>query len=74
MTDKPWLKQLREMAKASFKEGGWNAANDPSSSTSKWSEFWRGKSGSSSSTKTPSSDFKSRPKSLYKDLEDIFAS
>ncbi|XP_056686161.1 uncharacterized protein [Spinacia oleracea] len=73
-TDKPWLKQLREMAKASFKEGSWNAANDPSSSTSKWSEFWRGKSGSSSSTKTPSSDFKSRPKSLYKDLEAIFAS
>ncbi|XP_021718909.1 uncharacterized protein LOC110686621 [Chenopodium quinoa] len=72
-TDKPWLKQLREMAKASFKEGGWNNGNDPSSSNSKWSGFWGGKSGSSSS-KTPSAEFKSRPKSLYKDLEAIFAS
>ncbi|KMT10614.1 hypothetical protein BVRB_5g117340 [Beta vulgaris subsp. vulgaris] len=29
-TDKPWLKQLREMAKASFKEGSSTTANDPS--------------------------------------------
>uniref|UniRef100_A0A803L8K1 Uncharacterized protein n=1 Tax=Chenopodium quinoa TaxID=63459 RepID=A0A803L8K1_CHEQI len=72
-TDKPWLKQLREMAKASFKDGNWNNGNDPSSSNSKWSGFWGGKSGSSSS-KTPSADLKSRPKSLYKDLEAIFAS
>lgn len=86
-SDKPWIKQLREMAKASFKEGsgGGNAnanananANGvdeaSTSNTTRWSGFWRGRSGSSSNSKTTSSDFKSRPKSLYKDLEAIFAS
>lgn len=69
-TDKPWLKQLREMAKASFKGGNWNAGNDPSSSNTRWSALLRG----SSSSKSSSADYKSRPKSLYKDLEAIFAS
>lgn len=73
--NKPWLKQLREMAKASFKEGSSSAGNgeDPSSSYTRWSGFWRAK-GSGSSSKTSSTDIKSRPKSLYKDLEAIFAS
>lgn len=73
VSDKPWIKQLREMAKASFKEGGGSSVADPSSSTTRWSGFWRGKR-SGSSSKTSSSDHKSRPKSLYKDLEAIFAS
>ncbi|CAO2819058.1 unnamed protein product [Amaranthus hypochondriacus] len=73
-TDKPWLKQLREMAKASFRDGNSNVGNDPSSSNTRWSELLRGKWSGSSSSKPPSSDYRSRPKSLYKDLEAIFAS
>lgn len=73
-SDKPWLKQLREMAKASFKEASRSTPTDPSSSNPRWSSFWRGKWSGSSSSKTPSQDYKSRTKSLYKDLEDIFAS
>ncbi|KAH9614192.1 hypothetical protein KSS87_017901 [Heliosperma pusillum] len=74
-SDKPWLKQLREMAKASFKDASASTTtNDPSSSNPRWSGFWRGKWSGSSSSKTPSHDYKSRPKSLYKDLEAIFAS
>lgn len=71
--NKPWLKQLREMAKASFKEGSSSAGNDPSSSYTQSSGFWRGK-GSGTSSKASSSDFKTRPRSLYKELEAIFAS
>jgi len=71
--NKPWLKQLREMAKASFKEGSSSAGNDPSSSYTTRSGFWRG-TGSGSSSKASSGDFKSRPRNLYKDLEAIFAS
>ncbi|KAH9604781.1 hypothetical protein KSS87_002927 [Heliosperma pusillum] len=74
-SDKPWLKQLREMAKGSFKDASASTTtNDPSSSNPRWSGFWRGKWSGSSSSKTPSHDYKSRPKSLYKDLEAIFAS
>lgn len=72
--DRPWLKQLRDMAKSSFTKEGSGNPNDPSPSTSrpKWSGFWsRNRSGSSSVNS--SSDFKSKPKGLYKDLEDIFA-
>ncbi|KAK0587702.1 hypothetical protein LWI29_027268 [Acer saccharum] len=70
--DKPWLKQLRELAKSSFSTEGSGTLNDPSSSRTKWSGFWnRNRSGSSS--KNSSSDFKSKPKGLYKDLEAIFA-
>ncbi|KAK0586086.1 hypothetical protein LWI29_000715 [Acer saccharum] len=70
--DKPWLKQLRELAKSSFSAKGSGTPNDPSSSRTKWSGFWnRNRSGSSS--KNSSSDFKSKPKGLYKDLEAIFA-
>ncbi|KAI9174383.1 hypothetical protein LWI28_016534 [Acer negundo] len=66
--DKPWLKQLRELAKSSFSREVNGAPNDPSSSQTNWSGFWsRNRSGSSSS------DSKSKPKGLYKDLEAIFA-
>ncbi|KAK0587781.1 hypothetical protein LWI29_028925 [Acer saccharum] len=67
-TDKPWLKQLRELAKSSFSREGSGTPNDPSSSWTNWSGFWnRNRSGSSSS------DSKSKPNRLYKDLEAIFA-
>ncbi|XP_062025753.1 uncharacterized protein LOC133742079 isoform X1 [Rosa rugosa] len=74
-TDKPWLKQLRELAKSSFsKEGSSGVANDPSSSNTRarWSGFWSSKRSGSSSQKS-SSDSKSKSR-LYNDLEAIFAS
>ncbi|KAM5572001.1 hypothetical protein ABKV19_012200 [Rosa sericea] len=74
-TDKPWLKQLRELAKSSFsKEGSSGVANDPSSSNprARWSGFWSSKRSGSSSQKS-SSDSKSKSR-LYNDLEAIFAS
>ncbi|OIV98204.1 hypothetical protein TanjilG_28717 [Lupinus angustifolius] len=69
--DKPWLKQLQEIAKASFGREKSGTINDPSTSgTTRWSEFWGTKRSGSSS-----SDFKSsKQSSLYKDLEAIFAS
>ncbi|XP_047316838.1 uncharacterized protein LOC124920397 isoform X2 [Impatiens glandulifera] len=70
-TEKPWLKQLREMAKSSFSKDSFGSPTDPS--TSRWSGFWKGK-GSGSSSTTSSADFKSKPVKLYKDLEAIFAS
>lgn len=72
-TEKPWMKQLRELAKASFSKEGSSAPNDPSSSNTRWSGLWGGKRSGSSSV-TSSGDFKSKPKSLYGDLEAIFAS
>ncbi|XP_028778283.1 uncharacterized protein LOC114734806 isoform X2 [Neltuma alba] len=69
--DKPWLKQLRELAKASFGKEG--SPNDPSTSTTRWSGIW-GTKRSGSSSMNSSSDFKSKPSGLYKDLEAIFAS
>eukprot|EP00268_Persea_americana_P011539 TRINITY_DN14875_c5_g1_i1.p1 TRINITY_DN14875_c5_g1~~TRINITY_DN14875_c5_g1_i1.p1 ORF type:complete len:534 (-),score=84.53 TRINITY_DN14875_c5_g1_i1:152-1618(-) len=70
-TDKPWLKQLREMAKASFsKDDG--SPSDPSSSQNR-SRFWSGKR-SGSSSMTSSADFKSQSRGLYGDLEAIFSS
>ncbi|XP_059644189.1 uncharacterized protein LOC132285964 isoform X2 [Cornus florida] len=71
-TDKPWLKQLRELAKASFSREGSGVATDPSTSRP-WSSFWSGKR-SGSSSQTSSADFKSKPRALDKDLEAIFAS
>ncbi|WCJ36094.1 hypothetical protein M5689_017313 [Euphorbia peplus] len=70
--DKPWTKQLREMAKASFTSGKERAPSDPSSSRTKWSGFYASKSSDASSQK--SSDIKLKPNRLYKDLEAIFAS
>ncbi|XP_039057965.1 uncharacterized protein LOC120201425 isoform X1 [Hibiscus syriacus] len=73
--EKPWPKQLREMAKASFSKDGSNAPTDPSSSRTKWSGLWGTKRSGSSSVDSHS-DFKpkSKSKGLYKDLEAIFAS
>jgi hypothetical protein len=71
--DKPWQKQLRELARASFSKERSGSQNDPSTSRTKWSGFWTNKWSGSSSQKT-SSDFKSKPNRFYKDLEDIFAS
>lgn len=68
-TDKPWLKQLRAIAKASFSKEGSGFPSDPSTSHG----FWSGKRSGSSSL-TSSSDSKAKPKSLHKDLENIFAS
>ncbi|KAI4336176.1 hypothetical protein L6164_014735 [Bauhinia variegata] len=65
--DKPWLKQLRQLAKASFGK----EASDPSTSTPRWSGFW----GTRRSGNSP--DFRSKdskPSELYEDLEAIFAS
>ncbi|XVF54085.1 hypothetical protein PTKIN_Ptkin05aG0152700 [Pterospermum kingtungense] len=72
-SDKPWPKQLREMAKASFSKDGSKVPTDPSSSRTKWSGFWGTKKSDSSSVSS-SLDFKSKSKGLYKDLEAIFAS
>ncbi|XP_010251177.1 PREDICTED: uncharacterized protein LOC104593155 isoform X2 [Nelumbo nucifera] len=69
-TDRPWLKQLRELAKASFSREDSGAPKDPSSSKS---GFWAGNRSGSSSV-TSSADFKSRPRGLYRDLEAIFSS
>ncbi|KAI8016865.1 hypothetical protein LOK49_LG04G02093 [Camellia lanceoleosa] len=76
-TDKPWLKQLREMAKASFSRDGSGAGrrapNDPSTSGATKSGFWSSKRSGSSSQTSPA-DFKPKPTGLYQDLETIFAS
>lgn len=72
-SDKSWPKQLREMAKASFSKDRGATPSDPSTSRSKWSGFWNTKRSGSSSVSWPA-DSKSKTKSLYKDLEDIFAS
>ncbi|PSR95878.1 Pre-neck appendage protein [Actinidia chinensis var. chinensis] len=70
--DKPWMKQLREMAKAGLSRDGSGNPNDPSTSRSGfWSNRSNRRSGSSSHDR--SADFKSKPRDLYKDLETIFA-
>ncbi|KAM7465314.1 hypothetical protein LguiB_012876 [Lonicera macranthoides] len=71
--DKPWLKQLRELAKASFSKEERAFQNDPSSSRTRLSGFWNAKRSGSRSL-TSSVDSKSRPRELHKDLEAIFAS
>jgi hypothetical protein len=69
--DIPWLKRVRELAKRSFsKDRSGVQITDPStSSTSRWSGLWGNKRSGSSS-----SDYKSKPKALYEDMEAIFAS
>lgn len=67
--DKPWLKRLSELAKSSFSKDGSGTSKDPS--TSRF--FWSGKRSGSSSLAS-SADFKSRSKTMYRDLEDIFSS
>jgi hypothetical protein len=71
--DKPWQKQLRELARASFTKERSGSRNDPSTSRTKWSGIWTNKRSGSSSQKT-SPDSKSKTKWLYEDLEEIFAS
>ncbi|KAJ4840198.1 hypothetical protein Tsubulata_002949 [Turnera subulata] len=72
-SDKPWLKQLREVARASFsRDGGSGSSKDPSTSRAKWSGFWTNKR-SGSSSRNSSTDFRPRANKLYKDLEAIFA-
>ncbi|XP_044485980.1 uncharacterized protein LOC123211359 isoform X2 [Mangifera indica] len=73
-TDKPWMKQLRELAKSSFSIQGRGAPNDPSTSSGypKWSDFWSFKKSGSSSLNSPS-ESEPKPKGLDKDLEAIFA-
>ncbi|GKC11471.1 hypothetical protein Tco_1008253, partial [Tanacetum coccineum] len=73
--DRPWTKQLRDLAKSSFSResnGNGTTPTDPSSSNTKWSGFWGKRSGSSS--QATSMDSKSKPKGMYKDFEAIFGS
>lgn len=75
-TDKPWLKQLRQMARAGFSKDESGISGNPSSSNTAWSGLWGSKRSESSTLKT-SSDYKSRdstPNKLYKDFEAIFSS
>lgn len=73
--EKPWMKQLRELAKSSFsKDRSGTTPNDPSTSGTRWSGLWGGTRGSRSSSLSTSGDTKPKPKGLYKDLEAIFAS
>jgi hypothetical protein len=59
-----WLRQLREMAKASFsKEGGGGAATTTGG----------GEEASTSGTKARSGEWKSKTRGLYNDLEAIFS-
>lgn len=78
--DKPWLRQIRELARSSFSRDGSKSTStptDPSSSKVRWSGLWKSKrSGSSSApaSASTSTDFKAKPRGLHKELEDIFAS
>ncbi|KAL3512805.1 hypothetical protein ACH5RR_025522 [Cinchona calisaya] len=73
--ERPWVRQLRELARSSFGKERSGVPTDPSTSQGsqgKWSGFWNTKSGSP--FMTSSSDFKSKSRGLSKDLESIFAS
>lgn len=71
---KPWLRQIRELARSSFgREGSVVTNHDPSTSKTRWSGFWKNKRSGSSSAST-SMDYKAKPRGLYKELEEIFAS
>ncbi|KAK1280027.1 hypothetical protein QJS04_geneDACA002794 [Acorus gramineus] len=74
--EKPWRRQLKELARASFgrdeRKGATRTSGDPSSSdhqkrSSSGGGFWGGK-------RDGSSDLKAKSKSLYRDLETIFSS
>lgn len=77
--DRPWLRQLRELAKASFSKDHGGGVSDPSSSQNWSGRVWSGKRSRSSSV-TSSADFKvkgdmkAKSKGLYKDLDAIFSS
>ncbi|KAK9066471.1 hypothetical protein SSX86_013793 [Deinandra increscens subsp. villosa] len=77
VVERPWMNQLRDLAKSSFsRENGGTptgTTTDPSSSGKKWSGFWSGKrSGSSSQASLVDSNSKQR--GMYKDFEAIFGS
>lgn len=62
--DKPWLKQLRELAMAGFVNKDGRGEGDPSTSHPR----------ESANFSVKSSDIKWKPNKLYRDLEAIFAS
>ncbi|WOL18428.1 hypothetical protein Cni_G27223 [Canna indica] len=78
-SERSWLRQLRELAKASFSREETGPPNDPSTSAYQVGGFWSGKRSRSSSV-TSSSDYKAKgdikakSKGLYNDLEAIFSS
>ncbi|XP_078428363.1 uncharacterized protein LOC144700744 [Wolffia australiana] len=70
--ERPWLRQLREMAKASFSRDDVVASSSSTVAQSVWGGLWSGKRSRSTSI-TSSLDSKARPsKALDKDLEAIF--
>ncbi|KAG7012255.1 hypothetical protein SDJN02_25007 [Cucurbita argyrosperma subsp. argyrosperma] len=80
--EKPWLKQLRKLAKASFTKEQGGTSTDPSGSGTQWSGLWgrRSRSRSSRSSSISSSDFRSKSRGggggggLYREFETIFSS
>ncbi|KAL9666929.1 hypothetical protein QQ045_001273 [Rhodiola kirilowii] len=78
-SDRPWLRQLREMAKASFsRDSNSELRNDPSTSNARsaWSGLWgtRQRSGSSSVKSSVDDGHGSKSKKLQKDMDSIFSS
>uniref|UniRef100_A0A7N0SVN3 Bacterial Ig-like domain-containing protein n=1 Tax=Kalanchoe fedtschenkoi TaxID=63787 RepID=A0A7N0SVN3_KALFE len=75
--ERPWMRQLREMAKASFsRDSSSGLGNDPSTSNARrgWSGLWGSRQRSGSSSVKTSMDYGSKPKKLYRDMEAIFSS
>ncbi|CAI9112664.1 OLC1v1013138C3 [Oldenlandia corymbosa var. corymbosa] len=72
--ERPWLRQLRELARSSFnRERSGVSTEDPSTSQGRWNAFWNAKR-SGSPSMASSSDFKGKSRGLSKDLEAIFGS
>ncbi|KAK8970883.1 hypothetical protein KSP40_PGU018306 [Platanthera guangdongensis] len=75
--ERPWLRQLRELAKAGFSRDNGGASKDPSTSRNCSGGFWADKRSGSSSV-TSSNEFKGKgdmkAKGMHKDLEAIFSS
>ncbi|CAL9127599.1 unnamed protein product, partial [Musa acuminata var. zebrina] len=77
--ERSWLRQLRELAEASFGREDAGAPDDPSSSTNQRSGFQNAKRSGSSSVASSSgfkskADQKAKSRGLYKDLESMFSS
>ncbi|URE16713.1 transposon protein [Musa troglodytarum] len=77
--ERSWLRQLRELVKASFGREDAGAPNDPSSSTYQRSEFQNAKRSGSSSVASSSGfkskgNLKAKSRGLYKNLESMFLS
>lgn len=78
-SERPWLRQLRELAKASFSREDAVGPSDPSSSTYPSSGLWTGNRSRSSSVISSADakakgDSNAKSKGLFKDLENIFSS